>query len=104
MIVGPLSQSSPVTFVTISSSWFPLIRVVIIPGMLFVVDDGSIETSGWVDASSDDGDGGQVHQEQLSELGKGSICHGSQGYQEAAPYFFNGHFNSVISKSCTILF
>ncbi|KAM1027844.1 hypothetical protein ACFX2A_041553 [Malus domestica] len=70
MIVGPLSRSSPVSFVTISGSWFPLIRVVVIPGMLLVVDDGSAETPGWVGASSGDGDGGQVHQEQLSELGK----------------------------------
>ncbi|KAM2280422.1 hypothetical protein ACFX1S_041147 [Malus domestica] len=53
-----------------SDSWFLLIRVVVIPGMLLVVDDGSAETSGWVDASSGDGDGGQVHQEHLSELGK----------------------------------
>lgn len=35
----------------------------VIPGLVAVVDDGSSETPSWVDASSGDGDGGQVNQE-----------------------------------------
>lgn len=35
----------------------------VIPGMVLVVDDGSAKAPGWVDASTGDGDGGQVDQE-----------------------------------------
>ena len=46
-----------------SRRWWYRIAYMVIPSMAFVVDDGSSKAPGWVDASSCDGDGGQVHQE-----------------------------------------
>nr|GLL27678.1 hypothetical protein Ccrd_001881 [Ipomoea trifida] len=43
---------------------------VVIPGIVLVVDNGGSETPGRVDASSGNGDGGQVNQENRESNGK----------------------------------
>ena len=43
----------------------------VIPCMLSVEDDSSSKTPGWVNASSCDGDGGQVNQEHCKPNGEG---------------------------------
>lgn len=42
------------------------------PYVLFVVNDGSSKTPGWVDAGSSDGDGGQMNQKYRKPNGERS--------------------------------
>ena len=44
----------------------------VIPCVVFVVDNGSPKTPGWVNTSSCDGDGGQMNQEHRKPNGKWS--------------------------------
>lgn len=49
-----------------------IMAYMVIPCMVPVVDDGSSKAPGWVDTSSSDGDGGQVHQENSKPNWEGS--------------------------------
>ena len=61
----------------------------VIPSVLPVVDDGSSQTPGWVDAGAGDGNGRQMNQKHSKPNGKRS---------QDLPTTFNKQKNNIIIK------